>query len=81
MRRELSLTESEVLGRDNQIDRGRFFTESDGPGLVTVESKLFDELDLELGDVIQYTIGPDRIAAEVIGSRVVQWDSMLPNFL
>ena len=80
VRRELSLTESEVLGRDNQIDRGRFFTESDGPGLVTVESKLFDELDLELGDVIQYTIGPDRIAAEVIGSRVVQWDSMLPNF-
>ena len=80
VRRELSLTESEVLGRDNQIDRGRFFTESDGPGLVTVESKLFDELDLELGDVIHYTIGPDRIAAEVIGSRVVQWDSMLPNF-
>ena len=80
VRRELSLTESEVLGRDNQIDRGRFFTKSDGPGLVTVESKLFDELDLELGDVIQYTIGPDRIAAEVIGSRVVQWDSMLPNF-
>ena len=80
VRRELSLTESEVLGRDNQIDRGRFFTESDGPGLVTVESKLFDELDLELGDVIQYTIGPDRISAEVIGSRVVQWDSMLPNF-
>ena len=80
VRRELSLTESEVLGRDNQIDRGRFFTESDGPGLVTVESKLFDELDLELGDVIQYTVGPDHIAAEVIGSRVVQWDSMLPNF-
>ena len=80
VRRELSLTESEVLGRDNQIDRGRFFIESDGPGLVTVESKLFDELDLELGDVIQYTVGPDHIAAEVIGSRVVQWDSMLPNF-
>ena len=80
VRRELSLTESEVLGRDNQIDRGRFFTKANGPGLVTVESKLFDELDLELGDVIQYTIGPDRIAAEVIGSRVVQWDSMLPNF-
>jgi putative ABC transport system permease protein len=69
-----------VLGRDNQVDRGRFFTEADGPGLVTVESKLFDELDLELGDLIQYTIGPDRISAEVIGSRVVQWDSMLPNF-
>lgn len=80
VRRELSLTESGVLGRDNQVDRGRFFTEADGPGLVTVESKLFDELDLELGDVIQYTIGPDRISAEVIGSRVVQWDSMLPNF-
>jgi len=80
VRRELSLTESGVLGRDNQIDRGRFFTTSDGPGLVTVESKLFDELNLDIGDVIHYTIGPDRISATVIGSRVVQWDSMLPNF-
>jgi putative ABC transport system permease protein len=80
VRRELSLTESGVLGRDNQIDRGRFFTTSDGPGLVTVESKLFDELKLDIGDVIHYTIGPDRISATVIGSRVVQWDSMLPNF-
>ena len=80
VRRELSLTESGVLGRDNQIDRGRFFTTSDGPGLVTVESKLFDELGLDIGDMIHYTIGPDRISAKVIGSRVVQWDSMLPNF-
>jgi len=80
VRRELSLTESGVLGRDNQIDRGRFFTTSDGPGLVTVESKLFDELNLDIDDVIHYTIGPDRISATVIGSRVVQWDSMLPNF-
>ena len=60
VRRELSLTESGVLGRDNQIDRGRFFTTSDGPGLVTVESKLFDELGLDIGDVIHYTIGPDQ---------------------
>ena len=80
VRRELSLTESGVLGRDNLIDRGRFFTSSDGPGLVTVESKLFDELDLAIGDIIAYTIGPDRISAEVIGTRKVQWESMLPNF-
>ena len=80
VRRELSLTESSVLGRDNFIDRGRFFTSSDGPGLVTVESKLFDELGLAIGDVITYTIGPDRISAKVIGTRKVQWESMLPNF-
>lgn len=80
VRRELSLTESGVLGRDNVIVRGRFFTSSDGPGLVTVESKLFDELGLAIGDVISYTIGPDRISAAVIGTRKVQWESMLPNF-
>ena len=80
VRRELSLTESSVLGKDNQVDRGRWFTKADGPGLVTVESKLFDQLDLELGDVIEYTIGPDHIKARVVGSRMVQWDSMLPNF-
>ena len=80
VRRELSLTESGVLGRDNRIDRGRSFTKADGPGFVTVESRLFDKLSLELGDVIKYTIGPDNIEAQVIGTRTVQWDSMLPNF-
>ena len=80
VRRELSLTESGILGRDNSIDRGRSFTKADGPGFVTVESRLFDKLSLELGDVIKYTIGPDNIDAQVIGTRTVQWDSMLPNF-
>tara|TARA_B100001093_G_scaffold272903_1_gene260799 strand:- start:802 stop:3267 length:2466 start_codon:yes stop_codon:yes gene_type:complete len=80
VRRELSLTESGVLGRDNSIDRGRFFTSTDGPGLVTVESKLFEELELEIGDVIVYNIGPDQVSAEVVGTRTVHWESMLPNF-
>lgn len=80
VRRELSLTEASVLGRDNIVDRGRWFTDADGPGLVTVESKLFDELDLRLGDRLRYQIGPDVIEAEIVGTRAVQWESMLPNF-
>jgi putative ABC transport system permease protein len=80
VRRELSLTEASVLGRDNVVDRGRWFTSDDGPGLVTVESKLFEELNLRLGDRLSYQIGPDLIEATVIGTRAVQWESMLPNF-
>ncbi len=33
-----------------------------------------------MGDVLTYQVGPDVIEAEVIGTRVVQWESMLPNF-
>jgi len=33
-----------------------------------------------VGDVLTYQVGPDVIEAEVIGTRVVQWESMLPNF-
>ena len=44
------------------------------------DDDVFDELDLEIGDFIVYTIGPDRVSAEVIGTRKVQWESMLPNF-
>lgn len=80
VRRELSLTEASVLGRDNVVDRGRWFEPSDAPGLVTVESELFEELNLRLGDVLTYQIGPDVIEATVIGTRSVQWESMLPNF-
>lgn len=80
VRRELSLTEASTLGLDNRIDRGRWFRAGDAPGLVTIESKLFDKLNLVLGDQLNYQIGPDLISAKVIGTRVVQWDSMLPNF-
>ena len=80
VRRELSLTEASLLGRDNVVDRGRWFTQTDGPGLVTVESELFEELNLQLGDQLTYQIGPDVIEATVIGTRAVQWESMLPNF-
>lgn len=80
VRRELSLTEASVLGRDNQVDRGRWFVESDPVGLVSVESELLDELGLKLGDVLHFQMGPDVIEAEIIGTRTVRWESMLPNF-
>lgn len=80
VRRELSLTEASEIGRDNVMDRGRWFLTGEPPGVVTVESELFDELNLNLGDVLTYQVGPDVIEAEVIGTRVVQWESMLPNF-
>ena len=80
VRRELSLTESSELGRDNLIDRGRWFEPDEPAGVVTVESELFDELALSIGDTLTYQVGPDTIEARVIGTREVQWESMLPNF-
>lgn len=80
VRRELSLTESLELGRDNIIDRGRWFVRNDKPGLVTVESKLFDDLHFSIGDILYFAVGADTIKAEIVGTRAVQWESMLPNF-
>jgi putative ABC transport system permease protein len=80
VRRELSLTEASEIGRDNVIEQGRWFVADEPSGVVTVESELFDELNLSLGDTLAYQIGPDVIEADVIGTRSVQWESMLPNF-
>ncbi len=80
VRRELSLTEASVLGRDNRVDRGRWFMPDDPVGLVSVESELLDELGLAVGDVLSFQIGPDLIEATIIGTREVRWESMLPNF-
>ncbi|NBS11376.1 MAG: FtsX-like permease family protein [Gammaproteobacteria bacterium] len=80
VRRELSLTEASVLGRDNRLVDGRWFTETDGAGLVTVEAELARELNVRVGDQLAFVVGPDPVVAEVVGIRAVQWDSMLPNF-
>lgn len=80
VRRELSLTESAVLGVDNRVLEGRWFSNTDLPGLVSVEAELFEELGLTVGDLLTYQVGADRVEATVVGTRVVRWESMLPNF-
>jgi putative ABC transport system permease protein len=94
LNRELNLSWTAELPDDNEIVKGQWWgslppdpgSDSLGPGraerlpLVSVERDLALNIGLEVGDLLGFTFGPDRIEARVNSIRTVQWDSMRPNF-
>lgn len=81
LNRELNLTWTTELQEDNRILTGRWWQlEDTGKPRVSVESKLAERLDIELGDELGFSVGGQTISAEVTSIRNVKWDSFRPNF-
>ena len=81
LNRELNLTWTTRLQADNRILSGRWWQPEDtGKAMVSVESKLAERLEIELGDELGFAVGGQRFSAEVASIRSVQWDSFRPNF-
>ncbi len=82
IRRDLSLTWSADLPKDNHLVSGQWWTTgeaNDVPG-VSVEVELAESLQLKLGDRLSFTIGGLTREANVTSLREVNWDSFQPNF-
>ncbi|BBA32594.1 uncharacterized protein sS8_0629 [Methylocaldum marinum] len=77
--RELSLTWASELPRDNRVVRGQWVNGAD-PLSVSVEAELAKGLGIEPGDKLTFNIAGQELAATVIGTRSVRWDTMTPNF-
>jgi putative ABC transport system permease protein len=77
--RELSLTWASELPPDNRVVRGQWVKGS-GPLSVSVEAELAKGLGIEPGDKLTFNIAGQELAATVIGTRSVRWDTMTPNF-
>ena len=77
--RELSLTWTKELPVDNKITAGTWWNATQ-TGLVSVEQKLADSLQIKLGDRLTFTIGSQQITASVTSIRELQWATMKPNF-
>lgn len=77
--RELSLTWAQAIPDDNVITNGKSWAENE-PGLVSVEQKLADNLNIKLGDMLIFTVGSAQVSARVANLRSLQWDTMKPNF-
>lgn len=83
LNRELNLSWSDNLPEDNEILQGRWFQRDgggDGQIEVSIESELAENIGVNVGDRLSFTIGPSRIETRVSSIRSVQWDSMRPNF-
>lgn len=84
LQRELNLTWANQLGSDNKIIAGDWWdswhpqdTQIAG---VSVEIKTAQELGLQLGDRLRFSLGGLELNAQVASFRSLDWRSMHPNF-
>lgn len=77
--RELSLTAVESLPEDNKITDGDAWRSAE-TGLVSVEQKLAENLNIRPGDQLGFSVGGEKLQAKVVNIRYVQWDTLRPNF-
>jgi putative ABC transport system permease protein len=83
LRRELNLSWTEDIAPDNILLRGQWWDKWQGKTLstgVSVEEDTAKDLNLDLGDVITFSLGGLTLQAEVASIRSVDWNSMTPNF-
>lgn len=78
--RELSLTWSANPPADNRLTAGEWWGADTGPGVVSVEAKLAESLQIHLGDTLTFSIAGQERLAVVRSLRSVRWDTLRPNF-
>ena len=83
--REANLTWSDQLQSGSRIVAGQWFGDasqaaSDQPFSVSVEQRLAERLNIQLGDKLTFNIGSEVVDVTVSSLRDVNWQSMKPNF-
>lgn len=87
LRRELNLTWRDSVPSGNRIVAGEWFRPIDGgnammeqPVPISMESGLAERLDVDLGDILTFSIGSAEVSGEITSLRDLDWDSFRPNF-
>ncbi len=79
--REFNLSYRLDLPPGNAVSSGRWFNAADeGHGVASVEEGLATTLGLKPGDQLEFAIGGESVAMQVLGLRKLEWDSMRVNF-
>ncbi len=78
LRRELNLTQSNLLPNDNVITNGQ--AQFNGVGQVSVESKTAESLGIQIGDKLTFSLPEGNLQGKVVNFRSVEWESFSPNF-
>jgi len=78
LRRELNLTQSNLLPNDNVITNGQ--AQFNDVGQVSVESKTAESLGIQIGDKLTFSLPEGTLQAKVVNFRSVEWESFSPNF-
>lgn len=78
LRRELNLTQTAEYPSDNKIVQGTAALQQAGD--VSVEVKTAEELGIQIGDRLTFSLPEGLIQAKVVNLRSVEWESFSPNF-
>jgi len=77
--RESNLSWAQEPAPDNRVVAGRWWPVGD-EAEVSVEVDYARDLNIKLGDRIEFDIAGERLTVKVTSLREVQWDSFNPNF-
>lgn len=80
LERDLALTWSTQLPKDNLIVNGAWHNDDSQTNSVSIEQDIADNLAINIGDMLTFTIQASTISAQVTSIRTVEWESFTPNF-
>ena len=84
LERDLALTEVSDLPEENVIIKGQFFNSNHKSPLnhvpVSVESELAENLNLDIGNTLEFIIEGQSLVAQITSLRTVNWENFNPNF-
>ncbi len=79
--RELNLTWLENLPDGNRLVAGEWWSQAaTDQALISVEQAFAQELGIQIGDQLTFSLGGLELSARVSSLRSLEWDSMNPNF-
>ncbi len=80
IKRDLNLTWSHDLPKENKLIQGRWWQAQDSGISVSLEEDLAKGLNAKLGDELTFVIAGEKYLAKVTSIRTVNWDTVQPNF-
>jgi len=81
LHRDLNISWMWQFPSDNKIVSGSAWTMQDaGKPLVSVENKMAQDLQFNIGDELTFQIGDQKVSAVISSFRSVEWGSFHPNF-
>lgn len=88
--REVNFTQAQELPADNKVVAGRWWSStslaggrgdgSSGKHYFSIEQEVATELGVNVGDIIDFSIGGLVLTAELASIRTVNWENMQANF-
>lgn len=84
LERDLALTQVSELPEENEIVKGSFFNSKEPANSkylpVSVESELAVNLELDIGDKLEFIVEGQSLIARISSLRSVNWENFNPNF-